>query len=642
MTQLRALLTLVLTLSALLLTPEVGAAELQTTLSSRDVRVGETFTVQATISLSDEGSPRSPQLTLQGPAEASAPSVSTQRRISMHNFNVTQEKTVTATWTVVVTGPGQITVGPASFVVDGKRVSGDSVQLSVQPGPARTPAPPSGRSSGRSRFGSDPFGFDPFDPFGSLQGSGSARRSLPEAPEELQLSQAPHPIAFLRAITDAQQVVVGQPVRLSIYAYGSQGSFRELSPTEPSTADFLSFPVVETSHEETTYVTTIGDQEWRVIKLRELILVPLKTGELPIGEMTTLLQGRGYPTGGHAYGRSVKSEPLVIQVTEPPLAGRPDGYLLGDVGRFSLEVQLSPTELEVGEYAQVIVQIRGRGNLPSQVLLPEQAGVEWQLPTLSGGPQIKNRQLQGTRTLQFAVRFLEPGTISLGAVELPYFDPDSQTYRIAKKDLGSVQVRPSSRPATSAPTGDSTDPATNQADSSGGAPLTIRTSLSPYQAQVPFTQPSWTRWLLWLVPGVLGILRLLPLLFSRLTAPWARRTRSSSRSARQLLAPARQAAQEQDPARTARELDRALYELLEQEWHIRARALLRSELGTELTAQGVPEDLANQTEELACSLDAFRYDSTTATSEQLLELASRIFPALQQSSQRVRKKRANS
>ena len=106
------------------------------------------------------------------------------------------------------------------------------------------------------------------------------------------MEHATDPIAFLRARATPARVVVGEQVTLAIDAYGSRGPFREVSSTEPSHPDFLSFAIITDAHGEQHFRVPIAGATWFAVKLREFALFPLHAGSLRIGAMDMGFEGR--------------------------------------------------------------------------------------------------------------------------------------------------------------------------------------------------------------------------------------------------------------------------------------------------------------------------------------------------------------
>jgi len=638
----RPLLTVLAALSLLALTESrmAWAAEVRAESAARRVAVGETFTVEVTAILDGgDGSAQAPQLPVQGAAEVAGPSIFSQRRVVMRNFDVTTENNVVATYEVTPTKPGRLVLGPGSFVVDGRRLEADALTVEVVEGPPqRGPSGRSGRRDpfgfGQDPFGQDPFGTDPFgrrsdpnapDPFDILRRRG-AMSAYPDAPAELGLDSAPNELGFLRAVLDQPSAVLGEPIVLSIYAYGGRGAFREVSPTEPALSSFLSYPSVETSHEQPFFRTEIGGREFLVVKLRELVLVPLRAGELEIGSMRAILRGRGYPSQGSPLGTAAVSPALRLLVRETPVAGRPAGYRPGDVGRFELSATVDPRTVDQNGFFSVKLELSGHGNLPASVDMPDVPGIVWGDPTVRGEVSVEDRELAGTRNLEFTARATTAGAVELGTVELPHFDPETERYRMAKAILGSITVNPTA--ATGPMNAPNAAPAP-RADHSlllGFAPRTAKAPWRSTRRELPVWGPA----VALLSPLVVWLLLLLPTVVARLLL---KRSGRRSQKAHLDYAAFRALEQAGDRPRVAREIEQATYRLLEEKTGLRARAILKEHLAAHMEKAGLEQDLARELESLLKALDQARFHATEAeaTHESLVEKARKALDRLAKS-----------
>jgi hypothetical protein len=428
----------------------------------------------------------------------------------------------------------------------------------------------------------------------------------------------------LVARLDKEEAVLGQSVVLSIYAYGGRGAFREISPTEPALADFLSYPSVETSHEQPFFRTEIGGREFLVVKLRELVLVPLRTGELEIGSMRAILRGRGYPSKDSQLGTPAVSPPIHLTVHEPPLGDRPAGYRLGDVGQFELTGEVTPREVHEQDFVSVKLDLRGRGNLPSTVEMPEVPGVVWGDPTVRGEVNVEGRELVGQRVLEYTAKLTRPGSVDLGSVSLPHFDPETNRYRSLSATLGVVTVLPAAAipaPSTASAPAQAPEPAARSLllslapRSATAAWRKIRTAPPPWALGAAAAGPAAT-WLLLLLPGLVAA---------------ARRRFGQRGTKKQHVDFAALGKQEAsgEHARVAGELERALYSVIFDKTGLRARAILKEHLGARLEAVGVTGDLAKDVEALLISLEATRFLSgADAPAGSLVERARPILTRL--------------
>ena len=207
---------------------------------------------------------------------------------------------------------------------------------------------------------------------------------------------------------------------LTVYLYEDpyQHQGRPADVHEANALDFLKRSLLE---DETRAVgvgiAKVGGRAWNVKLVRKSALFPLKAGRLVIDPMSLTLP--------RARVGLRESERLTVDVSEPPVKGRPPGYQLGDVGDFAMTATVNPRTLVQDGAVGVTLELRGTGNLPSKLPLPTIPGVEWLEPQMNEklGGQAEDR-FGGTRTFAYVVRFYKPGTIDLGEVRLSFYDPN--------------------------------------------------------------------------------------------------------------------------------------------------------------------------------------------------------------------------
>jgi len=608
----RAGLTLLLVVLAALLSSSSsfaqGSFQLSTRASTRNVEVGESFTVQVT-ALVDKGEPmpKSPMLRVPPGLSVHGPTVASQQQISLSAGQFLQRVGISATWTLEASRPGRFQIGPATVDIGGRRVSGQTVEVQVS------------RPGTRPR----PKQFDPFDPFGMGLPSfpsipfGSPddepEPQLPPYPEGLRLAHAEDSFAFLRAVATPQRAVVGEQITLQIFAYGARGPFRETNTSEPSREAFLAHTLLENSYTETMYRVPVGGDVWHAKKVRELALFPIRAGKLTIGSMRMGFDGRGYPTSGAHKGLVRVSPPLVVEVSEPPLAGRPPGYKLGDVGRFTLTAKVEPRRVSAGEAISVVAKLEGTGNLPYTLRTPQQRGLRWLEPTSVDEIEPRGSVIGGWRKLTYVVHLDEPGEVDLGELTLPYWDPEREAYQVAKARLGKVRVEPSENPKERIPEED---------DILAGA-LTVRKTLGESAARrPPLSDRSWFWIALILAPAAVVLTSAGSSASRRLKERLRQKRESREREAARALSEAASAANDGELAAAASAAERALIASIEDVTGLKARGLLRAELVGELEARGVPEQLSRDLKSLLDDCDNVRFTgSGAATNAQ--ELASR-------------------
>jgi hypothetical protein len=449
----RGLAVLLLAAVVVVVCPRVARAQHRPELTMRvdasTVGVGDELHVMLKAT-SQDGTPSDPRLGATPGFRVLGGSSSPSTVINIVNGRMTQSSGIDTTWTLHADKVGLFTLGPASVLEGGQRYSGGTVEVRVVPAGQ---APP--RRQAFDPFGSgSPFGSpfpSPFDPFRGLFDfpGNQGQQAMPEIPTDPRFAlDAPRgTVAFLHATLDKTQAVVGEQVTLSVFLYF------DLSEREPDlsdvheagASDFLKRSIFEDDAANRPVGNgLVQGRPWSVRMVRRAALFPLKTGDLTIEPMSLTL-GRIRLSGDPKR----LSETLHVRVTEPPLLGRPPGYVMGDVGNFSLSAEATPRDVEREGAIGVTVELSGTGNLPQSLPLPTRAGIEWLTPEVhekTGATQ--GDRFGGKRTFSYVVRFHREGDVDLGDLSLPFFDPDAKTYGVARATLGRVHVRPGAAPAS--------------------------------------------------------------------------------------------------------------------------------------------------------------------------------------------------
>lgn len=572
----------------------------------RQVEVGSRFLVQMRTNVSGDqiGTP-----TLKPPAGISGtgPQIGQQAQVSFVNGQVTQSVVLSATWSLVAAKPGTYKLGPITVETGKGVVKSRVVTVEVVP-QGSLPAPLAGQPA------LDPFdllrgmggpGFPGFPGFPSLGDDEPESPQLPELPEDYKVERPLDPIAFLRVRAVPRKVVVGQQVTLGVYAYGSRGGFNTGMTTDPSRNDFLAINLMEDTR-DSPHPFELDGKVWVATKVTELALFPLKAGKLRAGEMTASFVGRGYSRDQGGLER--KAQPLDIRVVEPPLEDRPPGYRIGDVGTdYRLSVQVEPREIPAGGSISVVAKLKGIGNLPYSLLLPEQNGVRFLEPQLVDQIAPQRGVVQGFRTFTYVVELSEPGERDLGEITLPYWDPEAKAYAIARASLGKIKVTGTVKPQAPA-----------SALSEGAARLKGLITPPP-QLRLDGTKAAreWPAqrgyWLLLIgLPLTATLAFVLTDLARRMKTKMAARSGSLATALNEALAQLAQAASANDAAGAASAAERALFLAIEKGTGIKGRGVLKAQLSRTLSEAKVESPTAEQAAELLDRCDELRFAGEAA------------------------------
>jgi hypothetical protein len=269
----------------------------------------------------------------------------------------------------------------------------------------------------------------------------------PGAPPPADAAAAPQLLA-LKLVIPKTQVYVGETLQVELQLSVQDGvstrqGSEQLTPVQAE--GFTVGKMVQGQRRQ----TRVGNVGYTVIPLN-LSFTAVKVGSLTLGpaafQATLLLPPYnifGQPTKQQQANAS--SEPVALQVLPLPKENVPAGFN-GAVGSYSLNLEVSPTNIAVGDPLTVKVQIKGRGALEA-VTLPEQP--QWQhfklYPPTSEFQPADNDPLGLSGTKSFALTVV-PETMELR--ELPafafsFFDPDQKRYQTLTHPAVPLTVRPS-------------------------------------------------------------------------------------------------------------------------------------------------------------------------------------------------------
>jgi hypothetical protein len=599
----RTLAGFVVALFALLSTSVARAqVELDTQIGAHKIELGTSVEFQITAMSGSDEPLQNPRLAPVPGLSISGPSIGTRSSLTFGNGRMLRQTSVTATWNVRALKIGTYHVGPATFDLGGQRFQGraESLEVVAQGTLPRTPR------GGPAPF--DPFRF--FDPFsgGSPFPPGlfppndldQQPEELPPVPDELKLEKAPDPIAFVRVVVTPKHPVVGEQVTVRFYAYGSRGLFQPANLVDPKYPEFLDYTSQQESFVENPVQVPIGEQVFIALPVRELYLFPLHAGRLSIGQLTVTFIGGRY-MANPPITRS--SSPVTVEVTEPPLDGRPPGYRVGDVGTLELSVAVDPRRVTAGDTVGVVAKLEGTGSIPTALRVPEQRSVEWLEPTHVDEVHAEHGTVRGFRAFTYLVKMKEPGRVDLGDLTLPYWDPRRRAYAVARANLGKIEVSPSQKPAPVTSASGSA-----KSDFTDVLALKPRMKLGAYSAKPePFTDGMRFWYLLLGAPLAVALSGLGVDLGTRLRRRLSTARSSPVRLAQEALRSAEVSAKGSEIAKTAAAVERALFLAIEAGTGIRARALLKDDLRSALVAAGTDAPTVERTLELLDACEVARF-----------------------------------
>ena len=136
---------------------------------------------------------------------------------------------------------------------------------------------------------------------------------------------------------------------------------------------------------------------------------------------------------------AIPSNRPTLAVLDLPSEGRPAAFN-GWIGQFDIHAEAKPTEVAVGEPITLSLKVDGPGILATSRLPPldrqETLARDFRVPREIGAGERRGTAWHFTQT----VRAKHDGVTEIPPVELPYFDPSADAYRVARSEPIPVRV----------------------------------------------------------------------------------------------------------------------------------------------------------------------------------------------------------
>ena len=273
------------------------------------------------------------------------------------------------------------------------------------------------------------------DPFERLFGGFRPRRP----PRE--------PGVFLRAEISPQRPYVGQQVLYTVYLY-TRDDISSMAPRDlPKFRGFWvrDIPLPQSSNPE---MVEVDGLRYARVPLLQRALFPLRSGSSVIEPTEVDLVARVFeqrffgPPISHPQQVRLSTRALTVHV-QPLPAAAPPGFT-GTVGKYTLKARLEPAELRLGDAATLTVTLAGRGNLQAarEPQIDPAGGLTIYPPQQQSEDRVVGTAIQGERTWSYVIVPDRAGRYELRVPAVPYFDPQSQQYRVASVPAIAIQALP--------------------------------------------------------------------------------------------------------------------------------------------------------------------------------------------------------
>ena len=183
-----------------------------------------------------------------------------------------------------------------------------------------------------------------------------------------------------------------------------------------------------------------------------LEITPTDPGTLDLGNATVaMMLEQGTRVVQDAFGRTRRvadqakftaaTGPVVVQVQPLPTHGQPELFA-GAIGRFTIDVRATDTEVDAFAPIELTVTITGEGMM-DRLALPDWHRFEPLTRDFEVATDVDAGQTTGnTKTFHQVIRPRSEAVTEIPALPLPYFDPQLDAYAITRSTPIAITVRP--------------------------------------------------------------------------------------------------------------------------------------------------------------------------------------------------------
>lgn len=407
-------------------------------VSRTRVTVDETLILTVTVSGSGVGDVPNPVLPDMQPFIVIGSTSSTSSSFNLVNGKLSSSRSVRFIYQLKPRRTGTFVIDAAEVTLDGATHETTPITIEV------TPGAPGSSQPGASRA--------------APSGGSSSTAASPS--QDAAVTPDLEDTVYIRTTLDKKRAYQGEQVTVTYTLYTRLGLSNARYDVVPSYTGFWMEELFSAHHLD-FMEEIIGGRRYAVAKLREIALFPTVTGELKLEPLSMICDVQAERSRRSLFD-SFLSDPFdtffsttrqirvvsgeqTVRVVPLPAAGRPDGFR-NAVGDFSLKAMVDHATTEVNQPVTLTIELTGEGNLKT-VEDPE-------LPPLGDFKEYQsgNRAeyasgglgISGTKTWDHVLIPTSAGDHTIASLSFPFFDPDTDAYRVATTDPLTISVLPAS------------------------------------------------------------------------------------------------------------------------------------------------------------------------------------------------------
>lgn len=234
---------------------------------------------------------------------------------------------------------------------------------------------------------------------------------------------------FLHVVADKDNPWVGEQVTVTWLLY-TRSEVLKFEPKPPSLDGLWTEILYEPDAYFTYHEDLVGGTPYVVAVVSKRALFATEAGRLEVKPFEARVSSLSTRVG---QAHELASDPVVLKVKALP-PGAPAGFDPTYVGQFNVESAVDRTEIDASESLTLTVQVSGVGAIrrttPPQLSFP---AFSFRAPRdIEDSVDVSSGTVQGSRTYRYWTTPQVGGQIEMPAIELPYFDPTSASYEVAR------------------------------------------------------------------------------------------------------------------------------------------------------------------------------------------------------------------
>jgi hypothetical protein len=327
---------------------------------------------------------------------------------SMEITNGNASSSISIGYDLVAVKEGEFTIGPASIMVNGHKLTTGPIKIKVVKG---RPVPQNAQSQSSA-------------PDNGIQQASSSDLSK---------------LLFIKAIVDKTNVYLGQQITVTYRLYTRVNVEQTQAAMPPELNGFWSEDIKPQGQQIPTHVEVYKGARYEVADLKKTILFPERAGNLTIDPLGLTFIVRVPVQSSDPFDQffqsdreekyNAKSAPVTINVKPLPEAGKPAGFT-GAVGNFNIESSIDKTELRANDALNYKVKVTGSGNIKLLKTLSTNFPADFEKydPKITDTITENENGMSGSRFYNYLLIPRHQGEFNIDPLNFSFFNPAANRY----------------------------------------------------------------------------------------------------------------------------------------------------------------------------------------------------------------------